>query len=669
MIDFFDAMNTDRPAPDSEPVDDAAARSGRPASTDARPPNLVSGVVGELDGWLRSARELAVQADADALVSELDVLAAQRRRAGFRIAVVGEFNRGKSTLVNRLVGMDLLPTGPVPTTRNFVLVTDGNTERDTGHHVPALRIRWPDGSTEIRAAGPDIWDGLLIDDEVDIAGAPVDEEPDLRIETPSEWLAQTDAEVIDTPGTNEALTDRHLQVRRAVTLSDATVLVVSALSPLSQTERALLEQEILRRRVPFVAIAVSFLDQIDTVHRDDVLAALTKRVHESAPAVPVLAGPAPEGGTAELAALRRQLAEFAVRGEAGHWRARKIAWSVAEICDAVADVAESTLSAFQRSAEERRAEVEQGRAAMAFDRAVWEEVRVQLDARRLALVGRVRDVLRADRATMADNLAYELEQADDPKAFWERELPTRARRELVALTRKVEDLMLSGVAADVDWLERTMAERFGVAGAGGSVAGAVARPRPALATPDVQPGGTVAEVGRRRLLTRLGAASGAISGYLLGSAVSVMFPPAVIGIAGGVAGAALARRSLQHATDEQREEVAVHLRRFVDDAVERFTEQVSRDLDRLHRQLVGELEQRRAILQKARLAALAEPKVGDEANSESVQDRCTRIANSARTLAVRIHEFIEHDIERDIDSNADVDIDGKKKMEGNRDAD
>ncbi|MHB8440386.1 MAG: dynamin family protein, partial [Acidimicrobiales bacterium] len=34
----------------------------------------------------------------------------------FRIAVVGEFKRGKSTLLNALVGLDVLPTGVLPVT-------------------------------------------------------------------------------------------------------------------------------------------------------------------------------------------------------------------------------------------------------------------------------------------------------------------------------------------------------------------------------------------------------------------------------------------------------------------------------------------------------------------------------------------------------------------------
>jgi hypothetical protein len=350
--------------------------------------------------------------------------------------------------------------------------------------------------------------------------------------------------------------------------------------------------------------------------------------------VPVLPGPAPDGGDAELAAIRRQLAEFAARSEAGYWRARKIAWSVAEVCDAVADVAESAASAFRLSAQERQAEVERGREAMAFDRAVWEQIRVQLDTRRLALAGRVRDAVLAGRAIMVNNLVYELERAGDPKAFWEEELPLRARRELVALTGQAEAVVLAGVTADVDWLEQTMAERFG-AGV------AVTRPRPALETPDAQPGATVAEISQRRLLTRLGAASGAIAGYVLGGAVSVAFPVAVIGIAGGVAGAALARQLLQHATDEQREEVAAQLRRFTDEVVERFTDQVSRDLDGLYLQLVGELSQRRAAWQKARLAALGGPTAGGDVNEAAEADTYARAAASARTLSTRIRDAVE----------------------------
>lgn len=45
----------------------------------------------------------------------------------FTVAVVGEFNRGKSTLVNRLIGKDIIPTSDIPTTTLPIYVSGRRT--------------------------------------------------------------------------------------------------------------------------------------------------------------------------------------------------------------------------------------------------------------------------------------------------------------------------------------------------------------------------------------------------------------------------------------------------------------------------------------------------------------------------------------------------------------
>ncbi len=75
-------------------------------------------------------RELADVADAvgmvtlarDIRVNRLPKLEGER----FHIVVLGEFNHGKSTFVNALLGLDVLPTGITPTTAaiNQVLHAD-----------------------------------------------------------------------------------------------------------------------------------------------------------------------------------------------------------------------------------------------------------------------------------------------------------------------------------------------------------------------------------------------------------------------------------------------------------------------------------------------------------------------------------------------------------------
>jgi len=63
----------------------------------------------------------------------------------FMLLVLGEFKRGKSTLVNRLLGVDTLPVGAAPTTAVLTRVTYGD--------EPSATIVMDDGSE--RAVDPD----------------------------------------------------------------------------------------------------------------------------------------------------------------------------------------------------------------------------------------------------------------------------------------------------------------------------------------------------------------------------------------------------------------------------------------------------------------------------------------------------------------------------------
>ena len=58
-----------------------------------------------------------------------DAAAQARRRARFNIVVLGEFNHGKSTFINALLGGPVLPTGITPTTAVL-------------SHIPRTARRW-----------------------------------------------------------------------------------------------------------------------------------------------------------------------------------------------------------------------------------------------------------------------------------------------------------------------------------------------------------------------------------------------------------------------------------------------------------------------------------------------------------------------------------------------
>jgi GTP-binding protein EngB required for normal cell division len=217
-----------RVAPWADALLDEAARAWLPAGATADWP----AVLARLDA---DARALA---DLDSVAAVAD-LAAERARP-VRLAIVGEFNAGKSTFINALIGADVAPTGVLPTTATL-------------HH-----LRWaPDRFARISfAPGHEPPERIVALDalratlkELDDArsGPGSGEAGDLpsiirRVELllPLPFLVRV--EILDTPGFN-APDPRHTEVARgAFEEADAAIWLLDATQPMKASERAVLEE-------------------------------------------------------------------------------------------------------------------------------------------------------------------------------------------------------------------------------------------------------------------------------------------------------------------------------------------------------------------------------------------------------------------------------------------
>ena len=117
----------------------------------------------------------------------------------FLVVVVGEFNAGKSAVINALLGSDYLPEGVVPTTSELVLI----------RHSDAVAHPGADGGMAVR-------------------GLPVP------------WLQEVN--LVDTPGTNAVIRQHQELTEHFVPRSDLVLFVTSADRPFSESERAFLQQ-------------------------------------------------------------------------------------------------------------------------------------------------------------------------------------------------------------------------------------------------------------------------------------------------------------------------------------------------------------------------------------------------------------------------------------------
>lgn len=176
----------------------------------------------------------------------------------FLLVVVGEFNSGKSTFINALVGQRVLEEGATPTTRRIHLLKYG-----------------PEVSHTVHDASLDV------------------------VTAPAEMLRQI--HIVDTPGTNAIFRDHEALTVDFVPRADFVLFVTSADRPFTETERAFLAS--IREWGKKIVVVINKADILETAtDRDSV----EQFVRSGAAA---LLGVAPEVfAVSARAALRAKLA-------------------------------------------------------------------------------------------------------------------------------------------------------------------------------------------------------------------------------------------------------------------------------------------------------------------------------------------------------------------------
>jgi len=179
---------------------------------------------GNLASVLNELASLGTERDREQLHALADRLDASR----LRVLVVGEAKRGKSTLVNALLGRDVLPSGVTPLTAVTTTVRYGDDER--------AEVRFLDGHDEKYPLA-------ALDDLVTERGNPGNRR---GIAAATAYVAAPllagGVELADTPGTGSVFEWDTEAAHEALRSMDAAVFVLTSDPPVSASERDLLGQ-------------------------------------------------------------------------------------------------------------------------------------------------------------------------------------------------------------------------------------------------------------------------------------------------------------------------------------------------------------------------------------------------------------------------------------------
>ncbi len=171
----------------------------------------------------------------------------ERLDAPFTLVVMGDFKRGKSTLVNALLGADIVTTNVTPETLTINHISYGADVRVEAHLADGGRMRLhPD---ELRAE--------RLEPLLKQLPHPVSH---VQIEAPVELLRGIT--LVDMPGAGDAGWRFDQQVQAYLPRADAILYVVSALSPLSASEQAFLRLAVAPQEFPKLIFVVNMIDSI-----------------------------------------------------------------------------------------------------------------------------------------------------------------------------------------------------------------------------------------------------------------------------------------------------------------------------------------------------------------------------------------------------------------------
>jgi small GTP-binding protein len=173
-------------------------------------------------------RERAALTDLHALLNKLDAskedlanlkIALTDLEGMFLLVVCGEYNAGKSSLINALLGEKVMTEGVTPTTDRVTVLTYGDTLKDTEESVALLRREFP-----------------------------------ARI--------LRDLAFVDTPGTNAVIKEHQALTERFIPRADLILFVTSADRPFTESERAFLEM--ITSWGKKIVIVINKMDIIDS---------------------------------------------------------------------------------------------------------------------------------------------------------------------------------------------------------------------------------------------------------------------------------------------------------------------------------------------------------------------------------------------------------------------
>ncbi|MCU0541015.1 MAG: dynamin family protein [Oscillatoriaceae cyanobacterium Prado104] len=168
------------------------------------------------------------------LTEEVTKISRKLESQCFRVAVVGEFSKGKSTLLNALLGEEIQPVRDIPCSGTVTVLKYGPQQRvickyKNGREEEISPQQYKEKASISEEAALGSFGDEIVNSEI----------KEISFEHPNLELCRNGVEIIDSPGLNEQA-ERTLVTEQVLKTTDAVIFLTHAQNALTEKERELL---------------------------------------------------------------------------------------------------------------------------------------------------------------------------------------------------------------------------------------------------------------------------------------------------------------------------------------------------------------------------------------------------------------------------------------------
>lgn len=376
-------------------------------------------------------------------------------RERFVVSVVGEFNHGKSTFLNRLLeNAAMLPVDNLPTTAVLTRIRYANESKmaifdDKGVRQAMLSI------------APDSWKGL-------VANNFAEEQPkgSVIVGVPNSWLGKHNIEIIDCPGAGDLSEERAKVIGDVLCRTDGAIIALNATAALSNSERLFIKNRILSRKTPFTLIIVNKLDLVKKEERSQVVKYIMDVLTLNKMDMPIYIPydiEMPDDTYSDIIGMDKVKKEIV--GWVNHPGRQQLieTWIKARAHDVIGDAIEALVEQeklLRLDDDKRKDIIVSKKQALNKLEIEWNNLTLKLQAKSNDCYARFLEKVEEYTLDITERLQYEVSHAANPERWWKEDYPYRLKVELANLSVGLENTTSRIINNDVKWFNDTLNQKF-----------------------------------------------------------------------------------------------------------------------------------------------------------------------------------------------------------------